>query len=41
MDSRSRWVVGKMMRFEDYLADASVKALRDELYQGQQHKLAL
>jgi ATPase subunit of ABC transporter with duplicated ATPase domains len=34
-------VIDKMMRFEDYLADASVKALRDELYQGQQHKLAL
>jgi ATPase subunit of ABC transporter with duplicated ATPase domains len=34
-------VIDKMMRFEDYLADASVKEQRDQLYKGQQHKLAL
>jgi len=34
-------VIDKMMRFEEYLADDAVKALRDEMYAGQQHKLSL
>lgn len=34
-------IIDKMMPFEDYLASDEIKALRDKMYGGHQHKLAL
>jgi ATPase subunit of ABC transporter with duplicated ATPase domains len=34
-------VIDRMMRFEDYFSDDSVKALRDEKYRGSHHAIAL
>ncbi|MPM87628.1 putative ABC transporter ATP-binding protein YbiT [bioreactor metagenome] len=34
-------VIDRMMRFEDYFNDDSVKVLRDEKYRGSHHAIAL
>jgi ATPase subunit of ABC transporter with duplicated ATPase domains len=34
-------VIDRMMGFEDYFNDESIKALRDEKYRGSHHAIAL
>ncbi|MFA6845336.1 MAG: ATP-binding cassette domain-containing protein [Sphaerochaetaceae bacterium] len=34
-------IIDKMMKFEDYLTDESIKAQRDKMYEGSHHSLAI